>query len=129
VFNALFSIETENWEFSHVTMTALAVGDATPTILAFTALTAAEVEADAEPADDVAPSTAVGGEQPTTMHDSTKPATTNAIRILASIDAHPPPTTQQWTLNPVRDCAKSNLCGFARTNGGTRTGSVITLRE
>jgi hypothetical protein len=90
VFNALFSIETENWEFSHVTMTALAVGDATPTILAFTALTAAEVEADAEPADDVAPSTAVGGEQPTTMHDSTKPATTNAIRILASIDAHPP---------------------------------------
>ncbi|MFZ4604409.1 MAG: hypothetical protein ACOYM8_18375 [Caulobacterales bacterium] len=90
MFNALFSIKTENWEFSHVTMTALAVGDATPTILAFTALTAAEVEADAEPADDVAPSTAVGGEQPTTMHDSTKPATINAIRILASIDAHTP---------------------------------------
>jgi len=69
-------------------MTALAVGDATPTILALTALTEVEVEADAEPADDVAPSTAFGGEQPTAKQDSARPATTNAVRISGSIDAH-----------------------------------------
>lgn len=88
MFNALFSIETKNRECTHVTMNALAVGDATPTSLALTALTEVEVGADAELADDVARSAAFGGEQPTAVQDSAKPATTNAIRILGSIDAH-----------------------------------------
>jgi serine/threonine protein kinase HipA of HipAB toxin-antitoxin module len=81
VFSALFSIETENCESAHVTMTALAVGDATPSILALTALTEVEVGADAELADDDAPSAAFGGEQPTTRQDSARAATISALRI------------------------------------------------
>ncbi len=81
MFNALFSIETENWEFAHVTMTALAVGDASPSILALTALTELKLGAEAVLAEDVAPSAAFGGEQPTTREDSTRAAAINALRI------------------------------------------------
>jgi hypothetical protein len=81
VFRALFSIETESWEFAHVTMTALAVGDAASEMLALTALSEVEVGADTELADDVGSSTAFGGEQPTTRQDSARPATISALRI------------------------------------------------
>ena len=77
----LFSIETENWEFAHETMTALAVGDANPSILALTALTELKLGVDAVLDKDVAPSAAFGGEQPTTREDSTRAATINVLRI------------------------------------------------
>jgi len=81
VFNALFSIETESWEFAQVTMTALAVGDAASETLALTALSEVEVGADTELADDAAPSAAFCGEQPTTRQDSARAATISALRI------------------------------------------------
>lgn len=89
MFKALFSIEMESWELAHVTMTALAVGDATPTILALTALSEAEAGVIAELAGDVAWSAAFGGEQPATMQDRARPATISALSILGSIDEPP----------------------------------------
>jgi hypothetical protein len=117
VFNALFSIETENWDSTNVTMTALAVGDATPSILALTALTEVEVGADAELADQVAPSAAFGGEQPTTMQDSAKPVMTNAIRILGSIDAIPDSVMLCAQTDPrLRQVKLFWLCAYERCN-------------
>ncbi len=117
MFNALFSIETENWESAHVTMTALAVGDATPSILALTALTEVEVGADAELADELAPSAAFGGEQPTTMQDSAKPVMTNAIRILGSIDPIPNSVMLRAQTDPrLRQVKSFWLCTYERWN-------------
>jgi len=65
-------------------MTASAVGNATPSILALMALREVEAGAAAELADDVAPSAAFLSEQPATRQDSAEPTTANAMCISGS---------------------------------------------
>ncbi|MEQ1607665.1 MAG: hypothetical protein ABL956_01635 [Hyphomonadaceae bacterium] len=67
-------------------MTALAVGDVTATILCLTVFCEGEADTAGEYSDDVAASTAFGGEQPAVKHRIAKPVIAKDPRIQLSID-------------------------------------------